>query len=138
MSVLLDANVLIALAVKNHAFHPQAQAWFATLKEPFATCAITQGALLRVLLAQKIVNNAEQAWAQLQRIQSVRTAQSQHEFWPQSENYLSVSTRGILGHKQITDAYLAQLARARGAKIATFDQGLAALNLDCALLIRAI
>jgi len=138
MSVLLDANVLIALAIKNHAFHLQAEAWFSRLEEPFATCAITQGALLRVLLAQKIVNNADQAWAQLQRIQSVRTAHSHHEFWPQSENYLAVSTRGILGHKQVTDAYLAQLARARGAKIATFDQCLAALNPDCALLISAI
>ena len=95
MSVLLDANVLIALAVENHASHSQAAAWFATLKEPFATCAITQGALLRVLLAQKIATNADQAWAQLLRIQSLRNAQTQHEFWPQSENYLSVSTRAF-------------------------------------------
>ncbi len=61
MSVLLDANVLIALAVENHASHSQAVAWFATLKEPFATCEITQGALLWVLLAQKIATNADQA-----------------------------------------------------------------------------
>jgi len=134
MSVLLDSNALIALAVEGHQFHVCVSKWLRLTRVPFATCDITQGALLRFLLQQKIALDALQAWEVLRQIQ----AADNHEFWQQSENYLAVSTRGILGHKQVTDAYLAQLARVRGAKIATFDQGLAALNPDCALLISTL
>jgi hypothetical protein len=35
----------------------------------------------------------------------------------------------------VTDAYLAELARARQAKLATFDQGLAKLHHDIAELV---
>jgi hypothetical protein len=35
---------------------------------------------------------------------------------------------GTTAHRQVTDAYLAQLARARGARLATFDQALAKLH----------
>ena len=43
--------------------------------------------------------------------------------------------RGIIGHRQVTDAYLAQLARARGSRLATFDQAMAKLHDDVADLI---
>jgi len=75
--------------------------------------------------------DATQAWQVLSAIQSAPN----HEFWPEAINYLTVPTRGIIGHRQVTDAYLAQLARARRAKIATFDGALFALHSDCALLI---
>lgn len=41
----------------------------------------------------------------------------------------------VIGHRQVTDAYLAQLARAQGGKLATFDQGLAKLHHDVAELV---
>ena len=131
MSVLLDSNALIALCVQGHQFHPAMTAWIASAPLPFATCDITQGALLRFLLQQKIALDAGQAWQFLNIVQSGPN----HEFWPEAINYLSVPTRGIIGHRQVTDAYLAQLARSRCAKIATFDGGLFALHSDCALLI---
>lgn len=34
----------------------------------------------------------------------------------------------LLGHKQVPDAYLVRLARAHGARVVTFDGGLAALG----------
>jgi predicted nucleic acid-binding protein len=37
---------------------------------------------------------------------------------------------GIIGHRQVTDAYLAQLARVRGSRLATFDQAMAKLHDD--------
>jgi predicted nucleic acid-binding protein len=49
--------------------------------------------------------------------------------------YTEVPCEGIIGHRQVTDAYLAQLARARGARIATFDRGMAKLHRDVAELI---
>lgn len=41
----------------------------------------------------------------------------------------------MLGQAQVTDAYLAALARQHGGKLATFDRGLAALHSDVAVLI---
>jgi predicted nucleic acid-binding protein len=45
---------------------------------------------------------------------------------------------GVIGHRQVTDAYLAQLARANHGRLATFDRGLAALHTDIAELIPEI
>jgi predicted nucleic acid-binding protein len=41
-----------------------------------------------------------------------------------------VSLKGVVGHRQVTDAYLAQLAREHDGRLATFDQGLAKLHHD--------
>jgi predicted nucleic acid-binding protein len=37
---------------------------------------------------------------------------------------------GVIGHRQVTDAYLAHLARTRNGRLATFDQGLAKTHPD--------
>jgi hypothetical protein len=55
-----------------------------------------------------------------------------HEFWSDDVAYTDVPAAGIIGHRQVTDAYLAQLARHRGARLATFDQALAKLHADVA------
>ncbi len=46
--------------------------------------------------------------------------------------YDRVRTSGVLGHRQVTHAYLAELARRRGGRIATLDGGFAALHSDLA------
>jgi predicted nucleic acid-binding protein len=51
-----------------------------------------------------------------------------HEFWPDDVSYLDLPTTGIVGHRQVTDAYLAMLARKHGGSLATMDQGLAAVH----------
>jgi predicted nucleic acid-binding protein len=58
-----------------------------------------------------------------------------HVFWPDAISYLDVRTTGVIGHRQVTDGYLAQLARSHGGRLATFDTGLATLHRDVALLI---
>ncbi len=35
---------------------------------------------------------------------------------------------GVIGHRQVTDAYLVALARHHGGRVATLDKGLAALQ----------
>ncbi len=59
-----------------------------------------------------------------------------HAFWPDSVGYDEVLMAGVVGHRQVTDAYLAQLARLHGGRLATFDAGLAALHNDLSELIR--
>ncbi len=129
MTVLLDANVLIALLVDDHVHHAAAENWFADLDGSFATCPITQGSLMRLLIREG------QAAATARVILTGAAAHPRHEFWPDDVSYADVPVQGIVGHRQVTDAYLAQLARARSARIATFDRALAALHSDVAELI---
>jgi predicted nucleic acid-binding protein len=40
-----------------------------------------------------------------------------------------------VGHRQVTDAYLAALARAHRGRLTTFDEGLVAAHPDVAVLV---
>jgi hypothetical protein len=127
--VLLDANVLIALLVEDHVHHVAAEDWFTGISGNFATCPVTQGSLLRLLIREGQPPAA--AWAVL----SGTTANSRHEFWADDISYTDVPVQGLVGHRQVTDAYLAQLARARGGRLATFDRAIAKLHSDVAELV---
>jgi predicted nucleic acid-binding protein len=58
-----------------------------------------------------------------------------HVFWPDSLPYEDVEMQGVIGQRQVTDAYLAQLTRLHGGRLATIDEGLAALHRDVVNLI---
>ena len=125
---LLDGNVLVALVSSTHVHHHAAQTWFAASDEPFATCPITQGTLLRLLMRLGELSSAT-ALAVLAGV----TAHARHRFWSDSLGYADISWRGVLGHRQITDAYLAGLARHHGGRLVSFDSGLVALHADVAV-----
>ena len=120
---LLDSNLLIALATPEHSLNARAAAWF--LKgHRFATCPITQGALFRFHLRAGVEATAESAKLLLESISSL----PRHSFWPDDASYLEVPTKGIIGHRQVTDAYLVLLASRHGGSLATMDQALAAVH----------
>jgi uncharacterized protein len=129
VTALLDANVLIALVVEDHVHHGAAEAWFAGTTETFATCPITQGSLVRLLIREGQPAQAATA------VVSALAAQHRHEFWSDDVSFDAVSLHGVIGHRQVTDAYLAQLARSRNGRLITFDQGLAKLHPDVAELL---
>jgi uncharacterized protein len=129
VTVLLDVNVLIALLVDDHVHHLSAETWFSGLADSFATCPITQGSLIRLLVREG--QTAAAAGSVLRGV----AANPRHEFWPDDVPYTDVPTAGIIGHRQVTDAYLAQLARAHAGRLATFDQALAKLHGDVADLV---
>ena len=129
MTVLLDGNVLIALAILDHQHHPSARRWFAGSEESFATCPITQGTLVRFLLRQG--DGATVA----KQVMAGFMGNPRHVFWSDSISYHDVRMEGVVGHSQVTDAYLAQLARENRGRLATFDEGLAGLHQDVADLI---
>ncbi|HTW02033.1 MAG TPA: TA system VapC family ribonuclease toxin [Streptosporangiaceae bacterium] len=131
-AVLLDANVLIALVVEDHVHHGRAEAWFAASGTGFATCPITQGSLMRLLIREG--QPAESARSVLAEL----AGSSRHEFWPDNASYEDVPVSGIVGHRQVTDAYLAHLARSSSARLATFDHALAKLHADVADLIPTV
>jgi toxin-antitoxin system PIN domain toxin len=126
---LLDSNVLIALAIEDHVHHQAAEDWFASTDDGFATCPITQGALLRqALRSGDTIGEAQKSLALV-------VAHPRHEFWPDEVGYGDVVMHGIRGHRQVTDAYLAQLARCRSGRLVTFDRGLAALHPDVTVVV---
>ncbi len=129
MTALLDANVLVALVVSEHVHHDFAAEWLSASDTEFATCPITQGSLVRFLVGMG------QSAAAARDVVSAVEAADRHEFWPDSVSFADVEFAGVMSHRQVTDAYLAQLARTRNGQLATLDTGLAHLHGDVALLI---
>lgn len=122
---LLDGNLLYALIDQAHVHHAAARQWFVAMPGGFATCPITQGTLLR--LAMRLGgHDVEQGLALLDAV----TRHPRHHFWPDALPYAQVQWRGVMGHRQVTDAYLASLARQHRGKLASFDRGLVALHAD--------
>ncbi|MCV7384571.1 PIN domain-containing protein [Mycolicibacter longobardus] len=131
MTTLLDANVLVALLVEDHVHHRPAERWLAANGSGFATCPMTQGSLVRLLL------RAGQTAATARELVGAVARDPRHEFWPDSLPFTDVTLTGIIGHRQVTDAYLAQLARSHNGRLATFDRGLAQLHSDVTDLLPA-
>ena len=129
MSVLLDANVLISLVDPDHVHHEWAADWFSQHGDPFATCPITQGSLIRHLLRAE--HSTGDIGVALERIQAL----PRHEFWSDDVPFTRDVIVTVVGHRQVTDAYLCHLARARKATVATFDRGLVAVHPDVAVLV---
>lgn len=130
---LLDGNVLVALTDAAHVHHAAAVGWFRGGHTPFATCPITQGTLLRMLLRHGAVATPGAAGEVLSRL----CAHPRHRFWADDLDYAEVSWHGVLGHRQVTDAYLAALARAKGGRLVSFDKGLAAVQGEVVELLEA-
>lgn len=62
-------------------------------------------------------------------------AQLWHRFWPADLPFQMSHLDGVLGHRQITDAYLVALGKANGGRLVTLDRGIAALHADVELLV---
>lgn len=115
--MLPNGNLLIALKHAGHVAHDKAAIFFAQ-NPRFATCAITELNLVRVLM--QLTYSAEQADTLLQDFIEKHRSQ----LIPAD---LSVTTiKGLCnGHRFTTDAYLAQLAQAHQLTLATLDETLA-------------
>ena len=130
MSVgLLDVNMLIALAWPSHLHHRAAQAWFSKhAARGWATCPLTQCAFVRISSNPKIISDAvtpAEAFDLLRQI----VAQKHHTFWPDDLGVLdeAVPKSFVVGHRQVTDAYLLGLAIRHGGRLVTLDKGILTL-----------
>lgn len=126
-AVLLDANALIALSVADHEHHERARRWLGNSRR-FATCPSTQGSLVRYLVRVATTEHAVAALALLE-------SNPQHEFWADDSPYDSNVLADVVGHRQVTDVYLAATAARRSSHVATFDRGLALLRPGSVLLV---
>ncbi len=119
MTTLLDANVLIALVVPEHVHHDTATAWWGTRPGTFATCPSTQGSLVRFLLREG------RSGAVARRTLEAIVNHPRHVFWADSLRYDEIELERLTGHRQVTDSYLAALARSRDGNVATLDRAFA-------------
>jgi len=122
---LLDANVLIALAWPEHSSHERAGRWFANhAVHGWATCPITQAALVRVLSNPAFSPRALTPSQALQ-VLTANVKLAGHQFWGDSiglREALMQMPSALSGHKQITDAYLIGLAIHNRGKLATLNR----------------
>ncbi len=115
---LLDANALIALVIAEHEHHDRVSRWTAGV-DTLVLCPITEGAMVRYL-----VRSGESAASAMQLLRALRDS-PKTDFWADSVSYADASLGHVVGHRQVTDAYLASLAASHSEQLATLDEGLA-------------
>ncbi len=129
--LLLDVNVLLALAWPNHQFHAAATGRLERNKERWATCALTQLGFIRLSSNPAAVGVPKSPWHAASLL-ALLAQDPQHIYWdslpsPASQPFIEGFER-ILGSKQVTDAYLLTLAAQHHGKLVTFDARLASLS----------
>jgi uncharacterized protein len=129
-AVLLDVNLLVALAWPNHVHHDRALAWWRRRgSRPWATCPVTEFGFVRVSSNPLVVREAKtpgEAIALLARI----VAQAGHLFWSDDVSIVdsaAIDAARIVGYRQVTDAHLVAIALRHGGRLATFDRGVGEL-----------
>lgn len=124
---LLDVNVLIALCDARHEHHELAARWFlAHAARGWASCPLTQNGAIRIMSAPAYqgARPVVQVLAQLQAM----CAHAYHHFWPDVVSLVRAGTINpahLLGHRQLTDAYLLALAVHHRGCLVTIDGGVA-------------
>ena len=128
---LLDTNVLIALLWPSHAAHQRVVKWFGRHRgKGWATCPFTEAGFVRIVsnpaFSRDAVTPREAAG-----VLAANTAAPDHRFWPDELSFAEATAFAemrLVGHQQVTDAYLLGLALRRGGVLATLDPRIAALT----------
>jgi uncharacterized protein len=128
---LLDTNLLIALLWPSHEKHDLALKWFTRHRaKGWATCPFTQAGFIRIVSNPAFSRDAVQPREAIQVLAANTTAKD-HAFWPDElpcAEAVAFSGVRLIGHQQVTDAYLLGLAIRRGGMLATLDQRISALT----------
>ena len=114
---LLDANVVIALTVREHVLFDRASRWFGTVAR-VALCPVSEGALIRYLIRIGVPASSSRTLLRVLR------DDPRFEFWPDDLSYADLDVARPTGHRQVTDAYLTGLAAHHGGLLATLDRAL--------------
>jgi toxin-antitoxin system PIN domain toxin len=127
---LLDTNLLIALLWPAHERHSAAARWFRRHRaQGWATCPFTEAGFIRIVSNPAFSPDAVLPHEAL-NVLAANTSAEDHAFWGEDAPYAEVCefTGGrLLGHQQVTDAYLLGLAVRRGGVVATLDGRIGAL-----------
>jgi toxin-antitoxin system PIN domain toxin len=118
---LLDTNILLALAWPNHQHHAHAHKWFSkNAPRGWATCAFTQLAFVRLssnpAYTAQAVSPREAAG-----LLGQWTRHKAHRFWKSPAADDPAIYVRALGHQQVNDAWLVEVARHNAGKLITLD-----------------
>ena len=123
---LLDVNVLLALAWPNHQHHGAAHRWFEREGHGrWATCAVTQLGFVRLSSNPAFTAEAvapREAAVLLQRL----CEHPGHRFLSSPPACTPEAYKHALGHRQVMDAWLVEVARSHRGRLATLDRGVTA------------
>lgn len=132
-AVLLDTNILLALAWPNHQHHAQAHAWFAVeAKKGWATCAFTQLGFIRLSSNPAYTAGAvtpQEAATLLRQWTRIKS----HRFWDSPVADIPAIYARAIGHQQVNDAWLVEVARRNSGRLATLDTRLPVHALEAGL-----
>jgi len=127
---LLDVNVLIATAWPTHEAHQKVQQWIGRhAKEGWATCPFTETAFVRILSTPAFSPNALTPADALALLRA-NLRHPAHCFWEDDVSFVQAVgpfSERLVGHRQVSDAYLLGLAIHREGKLATLDRGVLTL-----------
>ena len=126
MSVaLLDVNVLIAMSWVEHVHNLVTREWFIRNRaQGWATCPLTQAAFVRLSIQPPVVG-ARVNMAQAMEALEDHCRDPFHQFFPQSMGWgdlLPEIRERMVGHQQLTDAILLDLAIRNGGRLVTLDR----------------
>jgi len=127
---LLGVNVLLALSWPGHKSHVAAQKWFGrNAAKGWATCPLVEAGFVRILSNPAFSSHAVSPSEAVHALEA-STKHPAHQFWPDDipvAGGLAKLRSRVVGHQQVTDAYLLTLAIHHRGKLATMDRGLLGL-----------
>ncbi len=127
---LLDVNVLLALAWPKHIHHLAAHRWFAeNCAAGWATCPLTQLGFVRLGMQPAVVK-IPILFGDVMEALARMTANDAHRFWPLEDGLADIRPElraRVVGHNQLTDCVLLDLAIRNQGRLATFDRRILSL-----------
>lgn len=124
--MLLDVNLLLALAWPNHQHHVVATRWFGARDgSPWATCALTELAFVRLSSNPAFTAEAKDPVTAVALLAAM-TAHAHHHYLLELPSVTASERWSHVGSsKTTTDAYLVMVAAHHGVPLATLDGRLA-------------
>ncbi len=121
---LLDVNIAIALLDPDHVHYRRVRKWLTGTEQMWGTCAFTEAGFLRITTDPRAG-----AFTVEQAVESLRllTLHPRFRFWPIGACWATLAApflKHVVGHKQITDAYLLGLAISEDGILVTMDKGI--------------
>jgi hypothetical protein len=129
-AALLDVNFLVGLAWPDHMYHSAAKQWFVenhTAK--WVTCPLTEAGFVRLSANPAVVLSPVTPKDAIDALKLFCT-RAGHIFWPLEHSVAELLPEiqaRLVGHPQLTDALLLDLAIRKGGKLVTFDRRIASL-----------
>ena len=127
---LVDTNVLVALLWPSHTQHDLAAKWFKRHRaRGWATCPLTEAGFIRIVSNPAFSRDAVTP-LEASSLLAANTSAADHVFWPDDLPFADASAFAgarLVGHQQVTDAYLLGLAIHRGGVLASLDARIASL-----------